>query len=261
MSEPALSDCLDVATEAAYLAGRRTLSYFNTPISIDTKADNTPVTIADHESEQIIRQRIVKSFPDHTILGEETGQSAGHPDYKWIIDPIDGTKTFVQGVPLYGVLIGLEIRNEPVVGVIYMPALDEMVMAARGLGCRWNGRPARVSGTDRLEKAFVCVSDMRMAEARGAGYGNLMKHSRLQRTWGDCYGYALVATGRADVMVDSKLSPWDCAAIVPIIQEAGGRFTSWAGAEGVWVPDGVASNGVLHGPVLKMLDAKATGSI
>jgi histidinol-phosphatase len=254
MSDPSLSDLLDVATEAAYLAGRRTLAYFNTPISIDTKSDNTPVTIADHESEQIIRQRIIKSFPDHTILGEETGQSAGNPDFRWIIDPIDGTKTFVQGVPLYGVLIGLEVRKQPVVGVIYMPALDEMVTAAQGEGCRWNGRPARVTSTDRLDKAFVCISDMRMAEQRGQGYANLVKQSRLQRTWGDCYGYVLVATGRADVMIDPKLSPWDCAAIIPIIHEAGGKFTSWAGAEGAWVPDGIATTGLLHRQVMDVLN-------
>jgi len=256
MSSPSLANLLEVATEAAYLAGRRTLAYFNTPITIDTKSDNTPVTIADRESEQIIRQRILKTFPNHSILGEEHGHASGtDPDYKWIIDPIDGTKTFVQGVPLYGVLIGLEIKDRPSVGVIYMPVLDEMVTATTGLGCQCNGRAARVSKTDRLDSAFLCTSDMRMAYDHGPAFANLVKQTRLQRTWGDCYGYCLVATGRADVMIDPKLSPWDCAAIIPIIQEAGGRFTSWTGACNSNVPDGVATNGLLHQEVMAVLKA------
>src|SRR5205807_1432009 len=145
MSQPSLPNLLAVATEAAYLGGRRTLAYFNTGVAVELKADDTPVTCADRESERLIRDRIARSFPSHSILGEEGGLQEGDPDYRWIIDPIDGTKTFIHGVPLYGVLIGVVVQDRPAVGVVYMPALDEMLTGATGLGCHWNGRPARVS--------------------------------------------------------------------------------------------------------------------
>src|SRR4051812_36759520 len=155
VKEPGLKELLDVALEAAYLGGRRTLAYFNTNIAVETKADNTPVTKADRESEQIIRERIARSFPTHAVIGEEGGETAGDAAFRWIIDPIDGTKTFIHGVPLYGVLIGVEVKGKPSVGVIYMPAMDEMVYAASGLGCFWNGRPARVSEISKLEDATL----------------------------------------------------------------------------------------------------------
>lgn len=253
MSQPSLSGLLAVATEAAYLGGRRTLAHFNTNIAVETKSDDTPVTLADREAEQVIRARIAKSFPTHSILGEETGATGGDPDYRWIIDPIDGTKSFIHGVPLYGVLIGVEVRGRPLVGVIYMPALDEMVSAAEGLGCTWNGRPARVSQTSRLEDACLTTTSPESARARSDAYENLASRAKLSRAWGDAYGYALVATGRCDVMLDPKLNPWDCAPMIPILREAGGRFTSWAGKESFWVGDGLATNGALHDEVLQIL--------
>src|SRR6266566_9095998 len=139
MAEPNLRELLAVAAEAAYLGGRRTLTYFNTGVAVETKSDNTPVTRADRESEEVIRERIKRSFPEHAIIGEEGGATKGNADYRWIIDPIDGTKTFICGVPFYGVLIGVEVKGKPSVGAIYLPAFDEMVTAASGLGCCWNG--------------------------------------------------------------------------------------------------------------------------
>src|SRR5438105_8033960 len=141
MPDPSFKDLLSVATDAAFLPGRRTLAYFNTDLVIDTKSDNTPVTCADREAEQLIRDVITRQFPTHSILGEEHGTLDGNPDYKWIIDPIDGTKSFIHGVPMYGVLIGVEVRGRPSVGVIYLPALDEMLAAADSLGCTHNARP------------------------------------------------------------------------------------------------------------------------
>src|SRR5205807_9489340 len=229
MSQPSLPNLLAVATEAAYLGGRRTLAYFNTGVVVEMKADDTPVTCADRESERLIRDRIRRTFPDHTILGEEGGTDEGDPDYRWIIDPIDGTSTFVRGVPLYGVLIGVEVRQRPSVGVIYLPALDEMVNAAIGLGCRWNGRPARVSEVSTLTEAAVMATDAARAMLRSDAYERLAAATKFQRTWGDCYGYVLVATGRAEAMLDPSLSAWDCAAVLPILQEAGGQFTTWEG--------------------------------
>src|SRR5690349_22160620 len=146
-----------------------------------------------------MRAIIARAFPDHGILGEEEGETAGAAPYRWIIDPLDGTRTFVRGVPLYGTLVGVEIHGEPVVGVVHMPALDETVAAARGEGCTWNGRPCRVSSVSRLADALVVVTDERSARARSAAWDRLVSRTAMQRTWADCYGYVLVATGRAEV--------------------------------------------------------------
>jgi histidinol-phosphatase len=255
MPPPLLSDLLSVATEAAYLAGRRTLAYFNTGVAVELKADDTPVTCADRESEQLIRDRIARSFPEHSILGEEGGSQEGDPDYRWIIDPIDGTKTFIRGVPLYGVMIGVEVKGQPSVGVVYMPALDEMLTAATGLGCHWNGRPARVSPVAALSEAAVLATSIASSMARSDAFGRLAAASQFTRTWGDCYGYVLVATGRAEVMLDATINAWDCAPLLPILEEAGGHFTTWAGEATIWGKDGLATNAALHRPVLDLLNA------
>jgi histidinol phosphatase-like enzyme (inositol monophosphatase family) len=248
-----LNDLLSVAIEAAYLGGRRTLAYFNTGVPVERKGDNTPVTCADRECEQLIRQTIARYYPRHTLVGEEWGTAEGDAEYKWIIDPIDGTKTFIHGVPLYGVLIGVEVRGVPSVGVVYLPALDEMVSAAKGQGCLWNGRPARVSGMASLTDAAVMSSSIVSCYGRSDGFARIAAKTYLQRTWGDCYGYVLVATGRAEVMLDAAMKVWDCAALMPVIEEAGGRFTTWSGEATIYGPDAVASNGVLHHQVLDLL--------
>src|SRR5437763_4968448 len=182
MPPPSLSDLLSVATEAAYFAGRRTLAYFNTGVAVEYKADDTPVSRADRESEQLSRERIARSYPEHSILGEEGGRQDGDPDYRWIIDPIDGTKTFIRGVPLYGVMIGVEVKGRPAVGVVYMPALDEMLTAATGLGCHWNGRPARVSSVAALSQAAVMATSLRDSR----GIARVAAAGQFTRTWGDC---------------------------------------------------------------------------
>lgn len=239
--------------DAAYLGGRQTLAYFNTGVPVEKKGDNTPVTRADRECEQFIRKTIHQHFPDHTLVGEEYASDEGNPDYKWIIDPIDGTKTFIHGVPLYGVLIGVEVKGAPSVGVIYMPALDEMVSAATGMGCLWNGRYAHVSKQAELAEAVVVSSSITHGYRRSDAFAKLTERTLLQRTWGDCYGYALVATGRADIMIDPGLKLWDCAPMVPILSEAGGRFTTWDGRATIYADDGLATNGVLHEQVLTIV--------
>ncbi len=248
-----LNELLSVAIEAAYLGGRRTLAYFNTGVPVERKSDATPVTCADRECEQLIRQTITRYYPSHSLVGEEGGSAAGDPEYKWIIDPIDGTKTFIHGVPLYGVLIGVEVRGVPSVGVAYMPALDEMVAAAKGQGCRWNGRPARVSSLATLADAAVMSSSIVSCYNRSEAFAKIASRTLLQRTWGDCYGYLLVATGRADVMIDPAVKVWDCAALMPVIEEAGGRFTNWAGESTIYGADAVATNGLLHKQVIDLL--------
>jgi histidinol-phosphatase len=249
MLEIPLSDLLAVATDAAYVAGRRALAYFNTRLDVQRKADNTPVTRADHEAEQVIREMIGKRFPTHAILGEEQGATPGDEAYRWIIDPVDGTKTFITGVPLWGVLIGVEVRGVASVGVIYMPALDEMVAAANGLGCTWNGRPAHVSEIDKLEEATLLTTSIVTCQKRSGAFDRLAAQCRLVRNWGDCYGYALVATGRAEIMVDPIMNPWDCAPMLPILREAGGKFADWSGKETIWGKDAIATNGKLFDTV------------
>jgi histidinol-phosphatase len=250
---PSLNELLAVATEAAYLGGRRTLAYFNAGVAVQTKADSTPVTLADQEAEQVIRARIARSFPSHAIIGEEGGETAGDAAYRWIIDPIDGTKTFIHGVPFYGVLIGVEVEGRPAVGAVYLPAFDEMVAAADGLGCRWNGREARVSAVADLAEATLLTTSVTSCMKRSDAYERLVAGTRLQRTWGDCYGYVLVATGRAEIMLDPAMNPWDCAPLLPILREAGGHFTTWDGTPTIWGPDAVGTNAALHEQVLDVL--------
>ncbi|HYO10071.1 MAG TPA: inositol monophosphatase family protein [Tepidisphaeraceae bacterium] len=254
MPDPSLHDLLSVATDAAYAAGRRTLAYFNTRVAVETKPDNTPVTRADREAEDLIRHAILSRFPAHSILGEEGGIHAGaDPRYRWIIDPIDGTKSFICGVPMYGVLIGVEVNGRADVGVVYLPATDEMIAAAAGLGCRWNGRDARVSATTRIEDAVVCCTSIVTAMARSDAFEAITARARVTRGWGDCYGHVLVATGRADLMLDPRMNPWDCAPLLPIYREAGGHYTTWAGEPTIWGPDGVGTNAALHREVLAIL--------
>ena len=253
MSEPRLRDLLDVAVEAALTGGRCALRYFNAGVAVEWKADGSPLTAADRESEAEIRRVIARVFPDHAILGEEEGETAGTAPVRWIIDPLDGTRTFVRGVPLFGTLVGVEVRDEPVVGVIHLPALDETVAAARGQGCTWNGRPCRVAATDALDRALLVVTDERVARARSGAYDRLVARTAMQRTWADCYGYALVATGRAEVALDPIMNVWDCAALLPIVEEAGGRFTDWSGRRTIRGGESVATNGVLHDAVLQAL--------
>lgn len=253
MKSENVKDLLDVAVNAAYLAGRRTLAYFNAGVEVEIKQDETPVTRADREAEQVIRAAIQKHFPTHSILGEEYGSTAGDAKYRWIIDPIDGTKSFVRGVPLYGTLIGIEVDGVPTVGVIYLPALDEMVYAASGHGAFWNGRRARVSTVTKLSDAGILCSDEKMSRDRSDAYANILKQAKFSRSWGDCYGYVLVATGRAEAMIDPVMNPWDCAPCLPILQEAGGHCTNWQGKPTIHGGELVATNAALHQQVIDIL--------
>jgi histidinol phosphatase-like enzyme (inositol monophosphatase family) len=253
VTEPSLRQILAVAVEVAREGGRRTLAHFQAGGAVDTKSDGTPVTRADREAEAAMRARIARTFPDHAILGEEEGESGGRGRWRWIIDPLDGTRTFVRGVPLFGTLVGIEHDDEPVVGVIHLPALDETVAAARGEGCTWNGRRCRVSGVGGLGDALLVVTDERAARARSAAYERLAGRTAMQRTWADCYGYALVATGRADLALDPAMNVWDCAALLPVIEEAGGRFTDWRGRRTIRGGEAVATNGTLHDETLRLL--------
>ncbi len=253
-----LQQLLDFAVHVARGAGDITLRYFRREVGTYRKANETFVTEADFEAERYLRQEIGREFPDDAVLGEEEGERAGTSGRRWIVDPIDGTYSFVHGVPLYGVLVGLEVEGEPALGVVNVPAVGEIVYAARGLGCFWNGEPARTSQTENLEEALVLATDFGACARYGFGEAadELQRRARERRTWGDCYGYLLLATGRADVMLDPVMNVWDCAALLPVIEEAGGTFTDWRGRPTIHGGNALATNGKLFGEVMQIIDSK-----
>ena len=250
-----LRELLEFAVMLARGAGDITLKYFRRQPETSTKSDGSYVTIADREAEAYLRRQIAERFPDDGILGEEEGELAGQSGRRWILDPIDGTFAFVHGVPFYGVLVALEIEGELSVGVINMPALGEIVSAAKSCGCFLNGEPARVSTTQSLADALLLCTDFGAAEKHGLApaMDRLQRNAKVCRTWGDCYGYLLVATGRADVMLDPVMNLWDCAPLLPIMEEAGGTFTDWRGARTVNGGNSIATNGVLFKEVMKVI--------
>lgn len=253
-----LKAILEFAVDAAWQAGKITTEYFQTPITPDIKADSSPVTIADRRAEESLRAAIERRYPDHAILGEEYGATG--PDgasYRWILDPIDGTASFVRGVPLYGVMMGLERDGEMVLGVVNLPALGEIVYAAKGEGAFWNGRRARVSSVDSLDEALFSTTDPGLMHqfGRTREFERLCQATRIQRMWGDCYGHMLVATGRIEIMADPIMNIWDNAALMPILEEAGGSFTDWAGNRTHTASDALSTNGVLHERVLAEMAA------
>ena len=250
-----LQELLEFAVMLARGAGDITLKYFRKQPETSTKSDGSFVTIADREAEAYLRRHIAETFPDDGILGEEEGEVQGRSGRRWILDPIDGTFAFVHGVPFYGVLIALEIENEMSVGVINIPALGEIVSAAKDCGCFLNGEATRVSTTAKLDDALLLCTDFRAADKHGFGTDmeQLQRRARVSRTWGDCYGYVLVATGRADVMLDPVMNLWDCAALLPVIEEAGGTFTDWCGVRTVDGGNAIATNGLLFDEVMKII--------
>lgn len=268
----ALAARLDAALAATRRAATDTLRHFGDPaLAVERKADLSPVTAADRAAEAILRHDLLAAFPDDAFLGEETGGQAGSSGYEWVVDPIDGTKSFIRGVPLYATLVGCRHAGRGAIGVIAIPALDELVYAAAGGGA-WHTRgaappvPARVSTRRGLSEALVCSSDFtsfsRWAGGTGAGTDariGLEREAGIVRTWGDGYGYLLVATGRADVMIDPLLNAWDAAAVEVVVAEAGGRFSDWRGRLSIEAGDGLATNGLLHDDVLRILAAAGAG--
>lgn len=246
---------LEAVTDVARVAGDVALRYFKSGLAIDIKADGSPVTIADRTAEEVARGWIAARFPKDAVLGEELGAAGDDRQRRWFIDPIDGTKTFVRGVPLWGTMIAVAQGDEVLAGAIYCPAVDELVAAAVEEGCWFNGSRCQVSSVASLETSTILVTDARFPynPERADRWAALGEHVAVSRTWGDCYGYVQVATGRAELMVDDRLSPWDAAALIPIIREAGGVYTDWRGGDKVDGGDGVASNAVLATPFRQAL--------
>ena len=254
-SKSELNELLEFSVALARGAGEITLKYFRKQPETTTKSDGSYVTIADREAEAYLRRQIAERFPDDGVLGEEEGERQGRSGRRWILDPIDGTFAFVHGVPFYGVLIALEIDGEPSVGVVNIPALNEVVAAASGLGCSFNGEPARVSTTASLAEALLLATDFHGCARYGFGRAveELQARAKTSRTWGDCYGYVLVATGRADLMLDPVMNLWDCAPLLTIMEEARGTFTDWHGERTVNGKNSIATNGLLFDEVMTLI--------
>jgi myo-inositol-1(or 4)-monophosphatase len=230
------------------LFGRRDLP-------VELKSDLTPVTRADRGAEELMRRMINRKFPDHGIIGEELGSEHPDAEFVWVLDPVDGTKSFVTGVPLWGTLIALLHHGQPVLGCIHQPVLGQL-MIGDGSVTTLNGAPVRCRPTTRLADATLLTCDW-LSPAQhqdAAAFDRLAKSARLCRTWGDCYGYLLLAGGWADVVLDPIMNPWDIAALVPVIRGAGGVITDWAGGPAFPAKSTVAaSTPELHAAVLAML--------
>jgi histidinol-phosphatase len=248
-----LRDYLAIAREAAEVARRAIMPLYESALTVEFKADRTPVTAADRGAEEAVREFLSRECPSHGILGEEFGEVSGDGRHRWILDPIDGTKSFIHHVPLFGTLIALEQDGLPVVGVIACHAAGETVSAAKGEGTWLNGQRVHVSRIQSLDRATVSMtSASRLFIRHPKTFAALTERSGLLRGWGDCYGYLMVATGRAEAMLDPEMSIWDAAALYPVVTEAGGRMTTWDGRDGVG--DSVAaSNGLVHKELLRLL--------
>jgi len=244
----------EAAIKIARKGGQHTLNYFNKSFEVERKSDDSPVTIADRQAETIMREQIVDRFPDHGIIGEEYGRRNEESTVQWILDPIDGTKSFIHGVPLYTTLIGVVVENEPVVGVIYAPALEELCEAAKDKGARLNGKPCQVRSCQSLAKASFMSTDVYSAAEYNYGlpFDTLIEKSRIHRTWGDAYGHMLVATGRADLMFDPILNIWDAAPLLTILKEAGGVFCDTNGKETIESGNGISCSRELLPEVLQV---------
>ena len=264
MAHPSESDVsarLEFAVQIAREAGDVTLRYFRRDdLQVERKADESPVTVADRAAEELLRQRIAAEFATDAIVGEELGTQAGSSGYQWVLDPIDGTKSFIHGVPLYTTLVAVLKDDKPCIGVIHAPATSETVYAQTGGGCWRLGRdgglkPAHVSSVSRLADGLLLTTDIaaftscREKDAIEV-YLRLQRAARYARTWGDGYGYLMVATGRAEVMIDPVVNLWDAAPLQTVVEEAGGHFSDWQGNPSIHAGEAIATNGLVTDEVL-----------
>ena len=257
-SQDAVSSRVRAGVEFARKSGQFILGHFSKShdkeaIQLESKRDGTPVTVADRDAESMLRTWIQAAFPSDGILGEEHGEVEGSSEYRWILDPIDGTASFICGVPLFGTLIGIEYRRKPVAGIINMPAMNELVWGGEGLGAWYeaNGQPATRASVSRVGKmtdAVLASTSIDYFSRAGIGpmYSRLCAKVSLSRGWGDAYSHVLLATGRVDCVVEPLVKPWDIAPVYPIIHAAGGRCTDFAGEQTIDTGSLIATNGLLH---------------
>ena len=255
--DPAWRSRYETAIEAAQDAGRLAKRYFDSEFAVEWKPDRSPVTVADREAEALLRGRLLGAFPDDGFLGEESGERAGSSGFRWIIDPIDGTRNFVRGIPIWGTLVGLEYKGEPIAGVVDAPALGQLFRALRGDGAYRDHRRIHVSEIGTLEEATLFHTSMSWFVRAGCGdqFRELAGCVQTERGYGDFYGHMLVSQGSGELMVEHGVHPWDMAALKPIVEEAGGRFSDWDDHPTIYRPDVIASNGKLHTEALTILRA------
>ena len=250
------SHCLQIAGQASKLIQ----THFCKGVEVDRKADSSPVTVADRAAEELLRKEIESSFPNDGIVGEEFGVKEGSTSYRWILDPIDGTKSFISDVPLFGTMVAVEREGRGLIGVVSFPGLNVSIDAMVGEGA-WETlsdgtrKRAQVANAATLSEGLVLTTDWEGFRERGAisRLNHVAEASWFMRTWGDCYGHYLVATGRAVAMIDARLNIWDAAALQPIIEEAGGTFTDWTGKSSIDSGDGVSTNGKVLDELLGLL--------
>lgn len=244
--------------ELADASAREILPYFGRKeMGLELKSDDTPVTVADREAERVMRRMIEARFPSHGIVGEEFGTVRGDAEFVWVLDPIDGTKSFISAVPLFGTLIGLLHEGAPLLGCIHQPVLRQL-MIGDGRVTTLNGSPVRARACRSLAEATMVVTDpLHPSQYRdGARYDALSRKVRVVRTWGDCYGYLLVAAGWADLMVDPIMNPWDLQPVIPIIRGSGAVITQWDGgpAHATGANSAIAAMPGVHAEALKVLN-------
>ena len=245
----------DAALDAAQKAGQFALGYFDQGIAVEWKSDQSPVTMADRGAEDMLRKALLGKFPNDGFLGEEFGDTPGSSGYRWIIDPIDGTRSFVRGIPIWATMIGLEFKGELIAGVVYIPALNQVFRALRGDGAYRDDRKIRVSDVKTLDKAHVYYSSISWFKKAGRDrqFLQLVNLTERQRGFGDFYGFMMVAQGSGEIMIEHGVHAWDVAAIAPIIEEAGGKLTAWDGKLDIDKPDVLATNGHLHDEALRII--------
>ncbi len=258
MATPSASDRFrSFAIELAKASGDFIVPHFgNLNLAIDLKSDATPVTIADRGAEELMRAMIARQFPDHGVLGEEYGADRTDAEFVWVLDPVDGTKAFTTACPLFGTLIALLHRGEPCLGLIHNPILNQL-MIGDGTVTTLNGTPVRCRATTRVEESTLLYSDHFSAERYqdGTAFDTLARRVKLARTWGDCYGYMLMAAGWADIALDPIVSPWDIAAIIPIVRGAGGTISDWQGGSPTNAQSAIAcATPQLHRAVVAILN-------
>jgi histidinol-phosphatase len=245
----------ELAIDVARRAGQLALGYFDRGVNVEWKHDQSPVTVADREAEQFLRSTLLGAFPGDGFLGEESGATPGSSGFRWIIDPIDGTRNFVRGIPLWGTLVGLEYKDEQIAGVAEVPAIHQSYRALRGDGAYRGEQRLRVSDISRLDESVVFYSSLSWFMKAGCQdrFIDLVKRTQRQRGFGDFYGFVLVAQGSGELMVEHGVHAWDVAAIKPLIEEAGGRYSDWDGRPDIHRPDVIVSNGKLHEQALRIL--------
>lgn len=245
-----------LAQDAARLAGDTARQIYESTFDVEWKSDQSPVTVADRQAEQRIRALVQQHFPQDGFLGEEFGDQAGTSGYRWVIDPIDGTRSFIRHIPLWATLVGLEFEGDPVGGICYIPCLGQTYHALRGHGAYLDDRRIRVSDISDLSKSLLCYSSVSWFRKAGreSMFLELAAQTERQRGFGDFYGFVLVAGGSCEMMIDHGVHPWDVSALIPIVEEAGGKMTNWAGVRTTESPDVIASNGLLHEATLAIMN-------